>query len=40
MVDTRLGAWGNAAAIALFIFTALALVTLVDRRQSVPATLR
>ena len=29
----RLGAWGNAAAIALFIVTALVLVTLLDQRQ-------
>jgi hypothetical protein len=31
----KVGAWGNAAAIALFIVTALVLVTTVDRRQSV-----
>jgi hypothetical protein len=31
--STALGAWGNAAAIALFIVTALALVTLLDPHQ-------
>ena len=34
MWSTKLGAWGNAVAIGLFIVTALALVLLVDRRQS------
>ena len=35
--STKLGAWGNAAAIAVFILTALVLVTLVDRRQGAGA---
>jgi hypothetical protein len=33
-VSAPLGAWGNAAAIALFIVTALVLVTTFDPRQS------
>lgn len=36
----QVGAWGNAGAIALFIATALALVTRVDRRQSIRAPSR
>lgn len=38
--STVLGAWGNAAAIALFIVTALALVSMVDPRQSARAPSR
>jgi hypothetical protein len=33
-VSAPLGAWGNAAAIALFIVTAVVLVTTFDPRQS------
>ncbi|HET7364064.1 MAG TPA: hypothetical protein VFJ70_10905 [Burkholderiales bacterium] len=40
MWNTQLGAWGNAAAIALFVLTALALVILVDRRQGARAAPR
>jgi len=38
--SVALGAWGNAAAIALFIVTALALVLRLDRRQDAPASRR
>lgn len=34
--STALGAWGNAAAIALFVLTAIVLVTMFDRRQGPP----
>jgi len=40
LLSTQVGAWGNAAAIALFIVTALVLVTLFDRRQSERAASR
>jgi hypothetical protein len=39
-VSAPLGAWGNAAAIALFILTALLLVTMFGRRQSRRASSR
>jgi hypothetical protein len=38
--NPALGAWGNAAAIGVFIMTALALVIVVDRRQGTGAALR
>lgn len=40
LLSTQMGAWGNAAAIALFIVTALVLVILFDPRQSARAASR